>query len=32
MLVVAGIDAFHDATAGFEDKYMLIGGGVQPSL
>ena len=27
MPVVAGIDAFRDAMAGFEDKYVLIGGG-----
>ncbi|SER32670.1 hypothetical protein [Parafannyhessea umbonata] len=27
MSVVAGIDAFRDAMAGFEDKYVLIGGG-----
>ena len=27
MPVVAGIDAFRDALAGFEDKYVLIGGG-----
>ncbi len=27
MPIVAGIDAFRDAMAGFEDKYVLIGGG-----
>ena len=27
MPVVAGIDAFRDAMAGFEDKYVLNGGG-----
>lgn len=33
MPVVAGIDAFRDAMVGFEDKYVLIGGGsMQPSL
>lgn len=27
MPLVAGIDAFRDAMAGHEDKYVLIGGG-----
>lgn len=27
MPVVVGIDAFRDAMKGFEDKYVLIGGG-----